>query len=475
MDMNSERMDSNIAQGIHIVAKPIGPLCNLNCEYCFYLEKQALFGAKEKYRMADKILSTFITNYIKSQPTPVVEFVWQGGEPTLLGIDFFKRVVELQRPFAHKKTINNSLQTNGTLLTDDWCAFLKKNNFMVGISLDGPKDVHDRYRRDRKGNGTFDRVIQGLRLLQKHKVEYNVLASVARDTATRPLDVYRFLRDEGVEFIQFTPIVERMPDARTSRLGLRLAGPAELTKEFISKTTSPSPRSSPSRGEDDSNSAPPLRGGDEGEGELCSFTYGLISNREEQQTEVTPWTVIPEEYGDFLFDIYEEWVRHDVGKVFVMNFEWALNAWIGNPSPVCIHADQCGRSVVLEHNGDVYACDHCVYPEYKLGNILTDNLLQMVDKSLQSGFGMTKETALPRWCRECEVLAACRGGCPKHRFAQTYYKEPGLHYLCPGYKKFFLHIRKYLRAMTSLLENGLPASHVMDAVKGPLVIKLDEN
>ena len=414
------------AQGIHVVAKPIGPKCNLNCEYCFYLEKQALFEADERYRITDEVLSAFIKNYITSQPTPVVEFVWQGGEPTLLGIEFFKRVIELQRPFAHQKTIRNSLQTNGTLLTDEWCVFLKKNNFIVGISLDGPKDIHDRYRQDPKGNGTFDRVMLGLRLLQKHNVEYNVLASVARRTATRPLDVYRFLRDEGVEFIQFTPIVERISDEQRIKNCLRLAGPASL-------------------------------------------------DQEEQETEVTPWTVVPEEYGNFLIAVYEEWVRHDVGKVFVMNFEWALNAWIGNPSPVCIHAEQCGRSVVLEHNGDVYACDHCVYPEYKLGNILTDSLSQMVGKSVQSGFGITKETALPRWCKECEVLAACRGGCPKHRFAQTHYKEPGLHYLCAGYKKFFLHIRKYLRAMTQLLENGLPASYVMDAVKGPLVIKLDKN
>jgi len=213
-----------------------------------------------------------------------------------------------------------------------------------------------------------------------------------------------------------------MPDTRSSQLGLRLAGPAALN----------------------------------------------IGN---QQTEVTSWTVLPEEYGDFLIAVYEEWVRHDVGKIFVMNFEWALNAWIGNPSPVCIHAERCGRSVVLEHNGDVYACDHCVYPEYKLGNISTDNLLQMVGKSVQSGFGVTKETALPRWCRGCEVLSACRGGCPKHRFAGSYDDEPGLHYLCAGYRKFFLHIRKYLRAMTTLLENGLPVSYGMDAVKGPLVIK----
>jgi serine-type anaerobic sulfatase-maturating enzyme len=413
------------AQGIHVIAKPTGPVCNLNCEYCFYLEKQALFGSKEKYRMSDEVLSAFITNYITSQPTPVVEFVWQGGEPTLLGVDFFKRVIELQKHFTGTKTLTNSLQTNGTLLTDEWCAFLKKHNFMVGISLDGPKEVHDRYRRDRKGKGTFDRVMKGLRNLQKHKVEYNVLACVARDTAKHPLEVYRFLKDEGVEFIQFSPVVERMPDVLSKRHGLRLAEPASLDKE-------------------------------------------------ETQTEVTPWSVLPEEYGDFLITIYEEWVRHDVGKVFVMNFEWALNAWIGNPSPVCIHAKQCGRSVVIEHNGDVYACDHCVYPEYRLGNIKTDKLSEMVERSLQSGFGVSKETALPRWCRECGVLAACQGGCPKHRFSMTHYKEPGLHYLCAGYKKFFLNIRKYLHTMTQLLGNGLPASYIMDAVKGPLVIKLDE-
>lgn len=412
-------------QGLHVVAKPVGPVCNLACEYCFYLEKRALFEAHEKYRMTDEVLSAYITNYISSQPTPIVEFVWQGGEPTVLGIDFFNRVIELQRPFANKKKIANSLQTNGTLLTDRWCQFLKKNNFMVGISLDGPKEIHDRYRRDRKGNGTFDRVMRGLRLLQKHKVEYNVLSCVARDTATRPLDVYRFFKREGVEFIQFSPVVERMPDACTMQHGLRLAGPASLDKE-------------------------------------------------EQQTTATPWTVIPEEYGDFLIAVYEDWVRRDVGKIFVMNFEWALNAWVGNPSPVCIHAEQCGRSVVLEHNGDVYACDHCVYPEYKLGNIVADALSDLVDKSQQSGFGVTKATSLPRWCKECSVLAACRGGCPKHRFAKTHYNEPGLHYLCAGYKKFFLHIRKYLRAMAQLLENGLPASYVMDAIKGPLAIKIPE-
>lgn len=413
-----------IPQGLHVVAKPIGPACNLYCDYCFYLEKQALFGDGENYRMNDAVLSAYITQYITSQPTPVVEFVWQGGEPTLLGIEFFQRAIELQKPYLKQKTIINSLQTNGTLLTDAWCYFLKKHHFLVGISIDGPKDIHDRYRRDRTGSGSFEKAIAGLKLLQKHGIEYNVMACVARDTARYPLEVYHFLKQQGVKFIQFFPVIERVPDDCSRQYGLRLSGPASL-------------------------------------------------DTKEQNTEITEWTVFPENYSDFLIAVYEEWVRNDVGEVFVMNFEWALNAWLGNPSPVCIHANQCGRSLVMEHNGDVYACDHCVYPQYKLGNILSDDLSDMADKSLQSGFGISKETALPRWCRECDVLAACRGGCPKHRFAQTLYGEPGLHYLCEGYRKFFLHIRRYLRVMTQLLEHGYPASMVMDAIKGPLAIHLD--
>ena len=423
--VNSTEENQESPPGLHVVAKPIGPSCNLKCEYCFYLEKQALFGPGEQYRMSDRVLAAFISKYITSQPTPPVEFVWQGGEPTLLGIDFFKRVIELQKPHMGLKAISNSIQTNGTLLTDEWCRFLKRNNFMVGISLDGPQEIHDRYRKGRKGSGTFDRVISGIRLLQEHKVDYNVLACVARETAGKPLETYRFLRQEGVEFIQFTPIVERLPDEASSQQGLHLAAPATLN----------------SRGD---------------------------------QGEVTPWSVEPEAYGDFLIGIFEEWVRHDVGKVFVMNFEWALNAWIGNPSPVCVHARQCGRSLVIEHNGDVYACDHCVYPRYRLGNIMTDSLPRMAQSSVQSGFGISKESALPRWCRECESLAACRGGCPKHRFAVTYYDEPGLHYLCAGYRKFFLHIRKYFRIMTQLLENGLPVNLVMEALKRPLAINLEQ-
>jgi len=372
--------------------------------------------------MTDGVLRAFIANHVASQPTPVVEFVWQGGEPTLLGLDFFRRVVELQRSLGGAKTITNSLQTNGTLLTDEWCSFLKKENFMVGISLDGPREVHDRYRRDRKGEGTFDAVMRGLRLLQKHGIEYNVLACVGRDTARRPLDVYHFFKSEGIEFIQFTPVVERLADRAGEDRGLKLAGPAAL-------------------------------------------------DRKGEEARVAPWSVVPEEYGDFLIAVYEEWVRNDVGRVFVMNFEWALNAWIGNPSPVCVHAERCGRSLVVEHNGDVYACDHSVYPEYRLGNIGTDRLTDLAERSLRSGFGIAKETALPRWCRECDVLRACRGGCPKHRFMTTPYDEPGLHYLCEGYRKFFLHIRKYCSAMAQLLENGIPVARIMDAMKGPLVIR----
>lgn len=413
-------------KGLHILAKPAGPSCNLNCEYCFYLEKQALFDNAKSHRMSDKVLQAYISKYITSQPAPVVEFVWQGGEPTLLGIDFFKKVIEYQRPYADSRTIVNSLQTNGTLLTDKWCEFLKDHNFLVGISIDGPEDIHNQYRKYANGRKSFDTVKRGLRLLQKHGVDYNVMACVARETADRPLDVYRFFKDENVNFIQFFPIVERMPDACAEQKGMRLAMPSSLDKE-------------------------------------------------EENTQVTPWSVEPEAYGDFLIAVFDEWVRNDVGTTTVMNFEWALNSWIGNSSPVCIFAKQCGRSIVMEHNGDMYACDHCVYPQYKLGNILLDDPMEAVERSLSTGFGVNKEAQLPRWCKECEVLKACYGGCPKHRFAKTPYDEPGLHYLCQGYKKYFKYIRKYLKVMTQLIEHGLPASHVMDAIDRPLAIKLEQN
>ena len=411
-----------MSEGIHVLAKPTGASCNLRCDYCFYLEKEKLFPVKEDFHMPDRVLESYIRQYVEAQPTPEVEFVWHGGEPTLLDLEFFRKSVEYQAPYRKLKTIKNSFQTNGTLLTDEWCEFFKNNGFFIGISLDGPQEIHDRYRRNRGGGPSFDAAIKGLRLLQKHKVDYNVLACVAKETAYKPLEVYRFFKEQGVEFIQFTPVVERAANEISCKQGLLLGAPSAL-------------------------------------------------DREEINTQVMPWAVEPEAYGDFLIAIYEEWVRQDVGKIFVMNFEWALSSWIGNFSPVCIFAKQCGRALAIEHNGDVYACDHYVYPEYRLGNILRDGLAGMVAKSVASGFGPHKEKMLPKDCRECEVLQACWGGCPKHRFAKSLRDEPGLQYLCAGYKKFFKHIRKYLTVMTQLLENGLPVSRVMDAIKGPLVVK----
>jgi len=386
--------------GLHLIAKPIGPVCNLNCVYCFYLEKKALFPPAENYRMSDEVLQAYVRSYLAAQPYPEVEFVWQGGEPTMLGLDFFRRALELQQKHKKDKKVSNCLQTNGVLLNDEWCEFLKKHDFLVGISLDGPEEVHDFYRVNRSRARTFGSVMNGLNLLKKHGVRFNVLACVASETASEPLKTYRFLKENGVGFIQFTPVVER-----------------------------------------------------------------------DKEGKLLPWTVEPVAYGDFLSAIFDEWVRQDVGMVFVMNFEWAVNAWVGNPSPVCIFAESCGRSLVIEHNGDVYACDHFVYPPYRLGNVLKDDLGDLARLPAQLSFGAAK-AALPDYCRSCQFLFACRGECPKRRFARTPYGGPGLNYLCPGYKKYFQHITKYLNALRQILEKGLPASDIMKAVQGPLVVKL---
>jgi uncharacterized protein len=406
------------------MAKPIGPVCNLRCEYCFYLEKEALYPDDEKFRMSDEVLEAYIRKNIASQDAriPEILFAWQGGEPTMLGLDFFKKAIDLERKYAPPgKSIVNTFQTNGTLLNDEWCRFLAKNNFLIGLSLDGPREIHDRYRVDRSGKPTFDRVMRGLELLKKHGVEFNVLACVNEESAGRPRDVYRFFKSNGVRFIQFIPIVERMPDPRAEELGLDLAVP------------------------------PPLD-----EGELWDA--------------VTPWTVRPEHYGDFMVGVFDEWVRNDVGEMFVMNFEWTLAAYAGAPGASCFFTKRCGRAVIIEHNGDIYSCDHFMYPDYRLGNILTDDLGEMLSSKQQVDFGALKETTLPRYCRECELLFACRGACPKHRFLRTPQGEPGLNYLCEGYKKFFGHVRPYMNTILLLLERGLPASKVMEAIGGPIVL-----
>jgi uncharacterized protein len=411
-----------IGTGYHMLAKPIGPICNLNCEYCFYTEKEALFQPKNNFRMSDKVLESYIQKYITSQDIPEIQFVWHGGEPTLLGLDYFHRVVELQQKYAGNKTIVNSLQTNGTLLDDAWCIFLKEHNFLVGISMDGPQEIHDRYRVDRGGRPTFHRVMNGLKLLQKYEVSYNILLCVTRESARRPKKVYEFIKEYGIQFVQFIPIVERIPDELAISLGLRHATPPSLK---------------------------------------------LV----EQEPAVSPWTVESEQYGDFLIEIFEEWVRNDIGSINIMNFEWALESWLGLPSSICVFSKQCGKAVTVEHNGDVYSCDHYVYPEYQIGNIMTDSPEDMIQSERQVEFGRSKETSLPQVCQNCEVRFACHGECPKHRFLKAPNGEPGLNYLCAGYKKYFHHIHRYMKVMVQLIENGLPAAKIQDVIKAPLIIK----
>ncbi len=403
--MGKEVREDEGPLGFHVMAKPIGPVCNLHCEYCFYLEKEALFPDGEKYRMPDEVLEAYIRGNIASQDprVPEIIFAWQGGEPTMLGVDFFEKAVALERKYAPRgKAIVNTIQTNGTLLDDEWCRFLAKNNFLVGLSLDGPGEIHDRYRVDRGGRPSFDRVMRGLALLKKHGVEFNVLACVNEESAGRPRDVYRFLRSNGVEFIQFIPIVERLPDRASEELGLELAAPPALDGEDV-------------------------------------------------WSAVTAWTVRPEHYGDFMIGVFDEWVRNDVGDTFVMNFEWTLTAYAGLPAASCFFLKRCGRALIIEHNGDVYSCDHFMYPDYRLGNILTDDLGEMVNSEKQVAFGALKETTLPRRCRECDVLFACRGGCPKHRFIKTPDGEPGLNYLCEGYRKFYRHVAPYMNVILGLM------------------------
>jgi len=404
----------------HMLAKPSGPICNLDCHYCFYTEKEYLFQPKSTFRMSDETLEQFIKNYIAAQDAEEIPFVWQGGEPALMGLDFYQKVVELQKKYANGKRISNSLQTNGTLLTEEWFPFLADNQFLVGLSLDGPAEIHDTYRVDRGGKPTFHRVLKTLRNLQKYKISYNVLTCVTNESSQYPLEIYHFLKKEGVEFIQFIPIVERMADEQAAALGLRHATPSSIHEEGV---------------------------------------Y------------LAPWTVNPEKYGDFLITIFDEWVRQDVGEVTVMNFESSLVAWMGLPATVCIFAETCGKAAIIEHNGDVYSCDHFMYPDYKLGNVQTQTFKEMIDSIQQSEFGQAKKTSLPKYCQTCEVKFACNGECPKHRFLTTPDGEPGLNYLCAGYKKYFTHIHRYMKGMVQLLEHGLPASKISDLINHPIIIK----
>ena len=394
------------------MTKPMGSKCNLDCTYCFYLEKEHLYPAATNFKMSPEVLEAYIRDYIAAQPTPHVSFAWQGGEPTLAGVEFFRQVVELQRRYGEGRTIENALQTNGTLLDDAWGEFLAQHRFLVGVSIDGPAALHDAYRVDRGRQPTFARVVAGLELLKRHGVEFNTLTTVHRKNARQPLEVYRFLRSLGSRYLQFIPIVERAAAADTPN-DLWLAPPP------------------------DHEDAAGLDG------------------------HVTEWSVRPADFGQFLIRIFDEWIQGDVGKIFVQQFDAALANWMGQPAGVCIFNENCGRALAVEHNGDVYSCDHYVYPRYKLGNLLNGSLAGMADSRTQADFGRAKSASLPRYCRECAVRFACHGECPKHRFLQTPHGEPGLNYLCAGYRKFFTHIDSPMRTMAALLKMNRAPAEIM--------------
>lgn len=406
-------------QPFHGMTKPIGSVCNLDCTYCFYLEKARLYEGQGGRRMSREVLVAYVRDYIASQPGREVNFAWQGGEPTLAGLDFFREAVELQKRFGVGRVIHNAFQTNGTLLDDEWGEFLAKNNFLVGISVDGPRDIHDGYRVDKGQKPTFDRVMNGVDVLKRHKVEFNTLTTVHKKNSRRGVDVYRFLREIGSGYIQFIPIVERSAEATNAAAsGLWLSPPPDHPEA------------------------------------------------DEFDSQVTEWSVRPKDYGDFLCSIFDEWVRRDVGRFFVQQFDAALANWVGEPAGICVFSEKCGRAVAVEHNGDVYSCDHYVYPHYKLGNLLNTSMGAMIDSPGQQAFGDAKAGSLPRYCRECAVRFACHGECPKHRFLTTPHGEPGLNYLCSAYKKFFTHIDSAMRTMSALLSSGQAPASVMQIPRG---------
>ena len=389
---------------LHVMLKPAGPLCNLACKYCYYLEKQKLYPQDKSRVISDELLEAFIKQYIESQTMPQVLFTWHGGETTMRPVSFYRRALELQRRYARGRQIDNCIQTNGTLLTDEWCEFFRENNFLVGISIDGPQEFHDKYRRTRTGKPSWYDVMRGIRLLQKHDVEWNAMAVVNNYNADYPVEFYRFFKELGCKYLQFTPVVERIiqrSDGLTLAPGMQEGG------------------------------------------------------------KVTDFSVSPEQWSQFLCGVYDEWVRHDVGKIFVQTFDATLANWAGVPPSICSLSATCGQAAVMEFNGDVYSCDHFVFPEYKIGNIRQQTLTGMMYGDKQKAFGRLKRDTLPRQCRECQFQFACHGECPRNRFVRDKYGEPGLNYLCSGYRQFFEHVAADMDFMKAELDAQRPPSNIM--------------
>jgi uncharacterized protein len=400
----------NRPTAFNVMLKPAGSSCNLNCKYCYYLEKSLLYPGNSNQRMNYELLEHFTKQYIGAHDVPLVTFTWQGGEPTLMGLDFFRRAVEFQRKYSGGKRIDNAFQTNGTKLNDDWCKFFKDNNILVGISIDGEEHNHDHYRRTFSGKPTFRNVMKGINLLHKYSVDFNTLSVVNDYNVRFASETYRFLKKIGSGFMQFLPVVER------------IATPA---------------------GENNLKLIAPVHG----------------------DAEVTPWSVDAKAYGKFLVTIFDEWVRHDVARFYIQTFDAALANYVGENPGVCIFNDTCGDALVMEHNGDLYSCDHFVYPEYFLGNIREKNLLYLVKSQRQFDFGIDKRNNLPRFCRMCKFLYTCHGECPKHRFLHTPEGQPGLNYLCEGYRIFFGHVEPYMEFMARELKSKRPPANVMNWIR----------
>ena len=396
------------ARPMYVMLKPAGSLCNLRCKYCYYLEKDKLYKQCKNHVISDELLEKFIKEYIEAQTTPQVLFTWHGGETLMRPISFYKRALELQRIYGRGRQIDNCIQTNGTLLTDEWCQFFKDNNFLVGVSIDGPQEFHDEYRRTATNKPTFVKVMNGINLLNKHGVEWNALAVVNDYNADYPLEFYRFFKQIGCKYIQFSPIVERVV-----------------------------------KREDGLTLAPGMQGGDAG---LADFS------------------ITPEQWGNLLCTIFDEWVHNDVGEYFVQLFDATLANWVGQAPGVCILAEECGHAGVMEFNGDVYSCDHFVYPEHLLGNLHTKTITEMMYSDQQNKFAKMKKQMLPQQCKECKFLFACHGECPKNRFLNDKYGNYGLNYLCKGYRQFFEHVEPYMNFMKRELENHRAPANVMKQI-----------